>query len=301
MAEFTLRGIIPPVPTIFTEHNRFDAAGQARLLDHLIAAKVDGVLILGSGGEFCHMPAAMRLEVAEFCIRHVAGRVPVMIGIGAPGTLDTIAYGRHAQKAGADAALVINPYYAHLSERNLFLHYEQVAHAVDLPLMIYNFPNLSGQDVGPDMALALTRRCENIIGIKDTVEQIAHTRRLIQEVKSVRPEFLVFAGFDEQVLNALILGGDGGIPATVNFAPQLGCGLFAAFTRGDYAAAFEKHRAIAGLAPIYDIETPFFAVIKEAIRRTGLDISPAVLPPGRPLTAEATDKVVQVLHANGLV
>ncbi len=301
MAKFALRGIVPPVPTIFTEDFHFDPAGQARLLDHLIASKVDGVLILGSGGEFCHMPAAMRLEVAEFCIRHVAHRVPVMIGIGAPGTLDTIEFGRHARNAGADAALVINPYYAHLSERNLFLHYQQVAKAVDLPLMIYNFPNLTGQDVGPEIVLELTRHCPNIVGIKDTVEQIAHTRRLILEVKGVRPDFLVFSGFDEQTLNTLALGGDGGIPATANFAPQFACGLVAAFSRGDYAEAFKMHRAIAALSPIYDIETPFFAVIKESIRRIGVDISTAVLPPGRKLTPEAVDKVVQALRTAKLI
>lgn len=154
--------------------------------------------------------------------------------------------------------------------------------------------------MGPELALRLTRACDNIVGIKDTIDVVAHTRRLILEVKGHRPDFAVIAGYDEHLLNTLALGGDGGIPATANFAPQLACGLYRAFRDGDFPTAFAAHRAIAALAPIYEIETPFFAVIKEAIRRTGLDISGAVLPPARPLTPELAARVGEVLKAAGI-
>lgn len=296
-----LHGIIPPVPTILTPDFHFDRTGQARLLDRLIASGVNGVLMLGSGGEFCHLSAEMRCEVAEFAISHVAGRVPVLVGIGAPGTLETIDLGRHAQKAGATAVLVVNPYYVHLSERNLRLHYEQVAHALDLPVMIYNFPALTGQDMSAETVTALTRACENIVGMKDTVPEIAHTRQILLEVRQARPDFMVFPGFDEQILTGLALGVDGAIPAISNFAPQIVCGLYAAWQAGDFPKAVAMHRAIAALAPIYDIETPFFAVIKEAIRLTGLDISTAVMPPARPLSPEARAQVSQILKAAHLL
>lgn len=293
-------GVIPPVPTIFTSDFQFDREGQARLLDRLIAAGVNGLLVLGSCGEFPHLSSEMRREITEFAVSHVAGRVPVLIGVGAPGTLETIDIGRHAQKAGADGVLVVNPYYMQLSERNLRLHYEQVAHALDVPVLIYNIPALSGQDIAPETIIALARSCENIVGLKDTVAEVAHTRAVLLETAKVRPDFMVFTGADEQMLTALALGAAGAIPGTSNFAPQFACGLYRAFRAGDFATALAMHRAIAALSPIYEIETPFFPALKEAIRLTGLDISTAVMPPARPLTTEAAARVKHLLAECGL-
>lgn len=294
------KGIIPPVSTIVDDKGNFDSAGMARQLDKLIAAGVNGVLILGSCGEFCHMDHAMRLAVAEFSVQHVAGRVPVLIGIAAPGTRETIAYGQHAAAIGADAVLAVNPFYTTISNEALYQHYRKIAETLTLPVFLYNFPALTGQDIGPDIIMRLAREVPNIVGIKDTVDNISHIREIINRVRPIRPDFMIFAGYDEYILDTLLLGGNGGIPATANFAPQVTCGIYRAFQDQDLATLARLQRQLASLSSLYTVDTPFYAVIKEAIVLTGTDISTAVLPPAMPLDNNKKQRVADILKRSGI-
>lgn len=296
MTQTLFSGVIPPIPTIFDATGKFDPAGMGRLLDRLIERGVNGVLALGSAGEFCHMTQAMREEVAEFVVHHVNGRIPVILGVGAPGTQETIHYARHASKCGADAGMVINPYYAPLSQDNLYQHYRQIALSVELPLFLYNYPAMTGQDLEVDLVKKLAFDFKNFVGIKESVLSVSHTRQIIVDVKSPRPDFMVFCGYDEHLLNTLALGGDGAIPACANFAPEVVCGLYKAFRDKDYEKAFALHRTVAKLSPIYGIDTPFYGVIKEAIRQSGLDISTAVLAPTRALSDAGAQQVAEILR-----
>ncbi|PIO96451.1 dihydrodipicolinate synthase family protein [Pleomorphomonas carboxyditropha] len=301
MQSFKLKGVIPPVPTIVDQTGAFDPKGMAALLEREVAAGIHGLLILGSGGEFCHMNTAMRKEVAEFCVRQVAGRIPVLIGIGASATAEVIELGRHAQSCGADAVLVVNPYYATLSQRALIQHYKTVAAAVDLPILLYNFPALTGQELTVDLVQELALACPNIVGIKDTVDTMSHTRALVTEVKGARPDFLVFSGFDEYMLDTLLIGGDGGIPATANFAPEVTLGIYDAIEAGDFTKMRAHARRLARLMPIYGLDQPFFGLVKEAIRLTGSDLSMAVLAPSLPPSAENKHRLVTVLRGAGVL
>ncbi|VTM73527.1 Probable 2-keto-3-deoxy-galactonate aldolase YagE [Raoultella planticola] len=127
------KGVFPPVPTIVNEQGELDRPGMARMLDHVIANGADGVLILGSGGEFSHLSNCQRKEIAEFCLQHIKGRVPVLMGIACAGTAETIELGLHAQQHGADGVLVVNPYYAKLSDEARYTHYKRVADALSTP------------------------------------------------------------------------------------------------------------------------------------------------------------------------
>ncbi len=117
------------------------------------------------------------------------------------------------------------------------------------------------------------------VGIKDTVDCMSHLRRVILEVKGQRPDFLVFCGFDEYMLDTLMLGGDGVIPATSNFAPEIACGIYKAFGSGDFAVMKTQLRRLAVLSKIYSIDKPFTGLIKKALRLCGLEISSAVVAP----------------------
>lgn len=291
------KGIFPPVPTIVDKHGDLDKKGMANLLDHLINNEADGVLILGSGGEFCHMPPKLRFEVAEFAVKHIKQRIPVMIGISSPSTKETIEYGQHAAQIGADAVLVVNPYYALLNSEAIYHHYKTVAENINIPILLYNFPALTGQDIGIDVITRLAKDVPNIIGLKDTIDNISHTREVINQVHAFRPDFIIFSGFDEYMLDTLILGGHGGIPATFNFAPKITKGIYKAFKQKDYATAFTLQRQLAKLMPIYAIETPFFAVIKQAIKLTGIDISTEVLAPVKKLPNNKQDLLVELLKS----
>lgn len=293
------KGIFPPVPTIVDESGNFDRSGMARMIDHVISNGADGMLILGSGGEFCHLSTAQRKEIAAFCLHHVAGRVPVLIGIASPGTAETIELGRHAHQAGANGVLVVNPYYAKLSDEARFTHYQRVAEALETPVFLYNFPDLTGQDIGLDIITRLARDVPNIVGIKDTIDNISHTREIINRVHTFRPDFIIFSGYDEYLLDTLLLGGHGGIPATFNFAPQITRGIYDAFVNNDLNRARAFQQQLAKLSPLYALEQPFFGVIKTAIKLSGVDISTAVVPPALPLNNEKTEQVRNILaHIN---
>lgn len=138
-------GVFPPVPTIVNAQGELDKVGMATLLDHLIASKVNGVLLLGSGGEFCHMTNALRLETAEFCVRHINRRIPVLLGISSTSTQEVIEYGQHADRLEVDAVLVLNPYYARLTDEYIYHHFKTVANNIKSPVILYNFPALTGQ------------------------------------------------------------------------------------------------------------------------------------------------------------
>lgn len=295
------KGIFPPVPTIVDADGNLDKKGMANLLDHVINSDADGMLILGSGGEFCHMTPEMRREVAEFCVYYVNKRIPVMIGISSPSTKETIQYGQHAAKIGADAVLVVNPYYALLNSEAIYNHYKTVGENVNLPVLLYNFPALTGQDIGLDIITRLAKDVPNIVGLKDTIDNISHTREVINRVHAFRPDFIIFSGFDEYMLDTLILGGHGGIPATFNFAPQITKGIYNAFINKDYATAFELQRKLAQIMPIYAIESPFFGVIKQAIKLVGVDISTAVLAPVMPLNDDKKRALGKLLSAAKIV
>jgi 4-hydroxy-tetrahydrodipicolinate synthase len=274
---------------------------MGRLIDRLLDSDVNGFLFLGSAGEFAHLTTVQRKAIAEFCVARVAGRKPVIIGTAACGTIEAIELGQHAAAAGADAVIVVNPYYARLSEERIYLHYRRIAEAVSVPVLLYNFPGLTGEDLSIELVGRLARDCPNIVGIKDTVDCISHIRRLIVEVKGARPDFLVFCGFDEYVLQTLLLGGDGVIPASSNFAPELTCGIYAAFRRGDFAALVPMMRWLAVLSQIYSIDVPFTGVVKEALRMTGLDVSTAVAAPATRPDAETCRRLREILISSGVL
>lgn len=295
-----LKGIFPPVPTIVDNHGKLDRVGMGKLIDKVIKDGAHGMLILGSGGEFSHMSHEMRLEVAEFALQHVAGRVPVMLGIAAPGTDETLQYGLHAQKLGAAAVLVVNPYYAVLNSEYIYHHYRTIAENLAVPVLLYNFPALTGQDIGLDVIERLARDVPNIVGIKDTIDNISHTREIINRVHQFRPDFIIFSGYDEYMLDTLILGGRGGIPATFNIAPEVTGGIYQAFIDKDYEKAFKLQRTLAKLSALYAIESPFFGVVKEGIKAAGLDISTEVIAPVQKLSVDKTAQVKNILKSIGM-
>jgi 4-hydroxy-tetrahydrodipicolinate synthase len=295
------RGNIPPVPTIWTSDGQLDRKGMGNMLDFVITGGADVVFCCGSAGEFSQMSEAQRREVAEFAVAHVSGRVPVLIGVASCSTDQAIGYGLHAKRIGAAGVVAVNPYYAILLPDNILLHFRRLAAAVDLPIILYNFPALTAQDLSPAMIRSLALECPNIVGVKDTTDTARHIRDVISAVKPVRPDFGVYAGFDEYLLETLIMGGDGGFPSAMNFAPHVPVGLWNAFRAKDGAKLIEFQRLMCLCPPMFALESPFYAVIKEAARMAGVDVSTYVLPPAVPLTDAKREAVRQTLRQLGVL
>jgi 2-dehydro-3-deoxy-D-pentonate aldolase len=288
-------GIIPPVSIVFNDKGELDKKGMSTVIDFLIDSGVDGLFFLGSGGEFSQMSVEERMEVASFSTEYVNGRVPVLIGTGSSSTREVVLLSQHAEKVGADAVVIINPYYWPLTEENLLAHYSEVANSINLPILLYNFPTLSGQDLSPELVLQLVEKHENIVGIKETVENVSHIRDMILTVKGKHPNFAVFSGFDDHLFNTLSLGGDGAISASINFAPELAIGVYNAFKEKQFEKAVELHKRLAFLPTMYKLDSPFVGVIKEAMKLKGLDISTHVLPPARSLSSEKLQELKNIL------
>jgi len=289
------QGIIPPVSIIFNDQGELDRKGMGTVIDFLIESGVDGLFFLGSGGEFTQMSTEQRMEVAAFTTEYVNKRVPVLIGTGSTSTREVVRLSQHAEKAGADGVVIINPYYWVLTEENLYAHFSEAANSVNLPILLYNYPTLSGQDLSPEFVLSLVENHPNIIGIKETVENISHIRDMISTVKEKYPKFAVFSGFDDHLFPTLCLGGDGAISASVNFAPQLAIGIYKAFQEKRVDDAVALHKRLSFLPLMYKLDSPFVNVVKEAMKLMGLDISTNVLPPAHSLSKEKIQELKKLL------
>lgn len=293
-------GIIPPVPTILNEKGKLDRTGMKTLIDSLIKKGVHGLFFLGTAGEFSQFSAEEREEIAEFCIDSTDGRLPVWIGTGSNTTLEAIRLTQHAARSGATGVVVINPYYCKLSEETLFSHYSAVAEASDLPLMLYNFPALTGQDLSPAFVSRLAARYSQVIGIKETVDQLSHIRQMVMQVKEVNPAFAVFCGFDEYLLPTLAAGGAGAIAASANFAPQLLLGVYSSFQDNNCAEMLEYHRRVIEIPPLYSIDEPFISSIKEAVRLSGIPVPTFSLSPSSLWSEEKEERLKQLFSRAGI-
>ncbi|WP_341348063.1 dihydrodipicolinate synthase family protein [Paenibacillus sp. FSL H3-0469] len=294
-------GVFPPVPTILDSAGKFDRAGMKLLIDRLIEQGVHGMLFLGTAGEFTLFTAEQREEIAEACLEYTNSRIPAWIGTGSNTVAETLRLSRHAAEHGATGIVIMNPYYYKLSEEALFAHFAAVLEAVDVPLMLYNFPAMTGQDLSPAFVARLAAHYPNVLGIKDTVDQLSHIRQMIMQVKAVSPDFSVFCGFDEYLLPTLAAGGDGAIAASANFAPELMLGVYDSFQKGDLAGVLAFQKRLIEIPALYAIDDPFVASIKEAVRLSGLPVSTHSLASPGVWSAEHEDRLKQIFSRAGIV
>lgn len=294
-------GIIPPMVTLFDERGRIDEDANARHVEFLLRGGVHGVFALGSTGEVMHLTPEERRQVATLVVRRVNGRVPVLIGCASTSTDEAVGFARHAQETGADGVVVIPPYYWTPSDRAIETHVGAVATAVELPVVIYNFPAVVGRTIPPALVGQLVEAHPNVLGIKDTVDSISHIHEVLARVKPLRPEFSVLCGYEFHLLNTLQSGGDGAIPALANFAPHLPVQLYERFRHGQLAEAAELLRRRLNLAALYHLEAPFFVVVKEAMVMLGLVPHATVRRPAGPLTADARARLRELLASSGVL
>ena len=293
--------MMPAMVTPFDERGEVDLRATEAIVERFVEAGVDGISALGSTGEFPHLDTNERRRFAEDLVGIVAGRVPLAIGSGAPGTREAVALARHADKAGADAVLVVTPFYWKVGEEALFAHFAAVAEAVEIPSLIYNFPMLTGIDLSPELVVRIARECPNVTGLKDTVAEYSHSVRVLREVKPVRPDFAVLAGFEDQILPTILAGGDGSICGLANVAPELFVSLVEAARSSDLETAANLHRRVLSLMAMGSLSDTPLGAIKLAMNTLGVPISPAVRGPALPASGEAREGVEDALREVGLL
>jgi len=282
-------GIIPPLVTLFDRSGALDEEATRRHVDRMLAGGVHGLLVLGTTGEVMHLTPAERRRVAEIVIDQARGRVPVLVGCAGTGTDEVITYVREAQEIGAAGALVIVPYYWVLSDAAVEAHYAAVARAVDFPILIYNFPAVSGRNLPPALIARLAEAHPNIVGIKETLDSIGHIAQVLALVRPKRPDFSVLCGFEHHLLNTLIMGGDGSIPGMANVAPETSVAVYEAWRRGDLAQAADLVRQRLDFPSLYELGAPFFVE------------HPTVRLPAVPLSEDARARLHVLLGRLGML
>jgi 2-dehydro-3-deoxy-D-pentonate aldolase len=292
-------GLMPAMVTPFDERGELDLAATEAVIERFIEAGVSGISPLGSTGEASHLTSDERKRFAEEVVNIAAGRVPIVIGVGFSGTRETEELARHAQEAGADAVLVVSPFYWKVGEEALFRHFATVAEAVDIPVVIYNLPMLTGIDLSPSLVARIAAECPNAVGLKDTVTEYNHMVGVLQKVKPVRPDFSVLCGWEDLILPSLLAGADGSICAFANVAPELFVNLVEAAQSGDLTRAAELHRKVLTLVTLGTHSDPAMGAIKVAMNKLGVPISPAVRGPALPATDE--EAIEAVLADAGLL
>ncbi|WP_404322616.1 dihydrodipicolinate synthase family protein [Cytobacillus firmus] len=263
----SFHGIIPPVVTLFDEAGNLDLELNRRYLDKLISQNIHGILLMGSSGEFSSLSIEERKLYVREMIKHIHGRVKVMVGVGHTALKEVLELTSYAEEQGADGVLVVSPYYWKLSDDQLYRFYSTVASHTELPVFIYNIPQLTGQNLPVELIVKLAKDYPNISGIKETVGDFGHIRQVITEVKKVRPDFLVFSAFDEHMLPALMIGAAGSINGSAVFAPEVSVDLYESYQRGDLAEAQINHQQISKLMDVYTYCPTFFTTMKEAVHQ----------------------------------
>ena len=282
--------MICPMITPFHEDLSIDYVAAAAQVERLIALGVGGILFLGSIGEFFSLSLAERREFLRFAIRQTAGRVRVMVGTGDTVFAHTLELMKDARAWGADAAVLVSPYYIGGDQDCVYEYYAAVEKTGNLPIILYNFPDRTGVLIAPETVERLSR-LPGIVGIKDTVDNISHTRALFSAILPARPDFEIYSGYDEYALVNLMGGGSGVISGMNNLAPEVFRALLDAYESRDFDAAEQMQRRINALMPLYAMATPFIQAIKAAVSHLVEGMSPAMRPPCLPLSAEASQAI----------
>jgi 4-hydroxy-tetrahydrodipicolinate synthase len=226
------QGVITALVTPFSGAE-IDEPALAASIERQIAAGVHGVVPVGTTGETSTLSTEEHKRVVSLCVEVVAGRVPVIAGCGSNATVEAIDFVRHAEAAGADGALVVTPYYNRPSQEGLYRHYEAVAAASGLPLLVYNVPSRTGVDIS-NATLARLAALPTVAGVKDATGDIS--RASVQR-RTCGDDWILLSGDDPSALGYMAHGGHGCISVTANVAPGACARMFEAAMAGDFSAA----------------------------------------------------------------
>ncbi|ASP32166.1 4-hydroxy-tetrahydrodipicolinate synthase [Labrenzia sp. VG12] len=237
------KGSIPALITPFKD-GALDEKRFQEFVDWQIAEGSSGLVPVGTTGESPTLTHGEHKRVVELCVEASAGRVPVIAGAGSNNTIEAIDFAQHAEKAGADALLVVTPYYNKPNQAGLKAHFKAVNDAVGIPILIYNIPGRSIIDMTPETMAELFETCENIVGVKDATADMAKASR---QRHLCGPEFVQLSGEDISALAFNAHGGTGCISVTANVAPRLCAEFQAATLAGDFKKALDYQDRLAPL------------------------------------------------------
>ncbi len=269
-----LRGVYSAVATPLTVDQDLDESGLRRLVDRTIDGGVHGLVPCGSTGEFSTLTRSERERVVEVVIEQTAGRIPVVPQTGATSTREAVELSRHAERLGADAIMVVAPYYEPFTIAETKRYYADVAGSVSIPVMAYNLPAATGINLTPQILGELISEVPNVKYVKDTSGDFTAAAQLIHEYGDA---VSVFVGWDTLFLAALLEGAAGSVIGAANVVPRQLVSIYDSVQSSDLASASEQWQALFPLMATL-ISGGYTAAIKGALDIIGASAGPQRAP-----------------------
>ncbi|MCR1898747.1 4-hydroxy-tetrahydrodipicolinate synthase [Irregularibacter muris] len=292
-----IKGVIPPIITPVDENENVDVKGLKRVIDHVIDGGVHGIFILGSNGEFYALDFQNQKKAVETTVKHVNGKVPVYAGASAITTKECVKLAKMAEEAGADALSVLTPMFIQPNENELYNHFKAIAESTNLPIMLYNNPGKTNNNISVPLLEKLAR-IDNIIGIKNTSFDFVQTIEYIRVTQNI-PNFKVFSGSDYLIYGTLAYGGAGCVAGTANVAPRLVVDIYEKYMAGDLEGAMEAQYKLIPLRNTYNYGS-FPVVMKDCLNLMGLNVGHPVKPIDH-CSKERLQEIKKVLNDLGLI
>ncbi len=292
-----IEGVYPALITPFTADDEIDKEGLRRLVEYVIEGGVAGIVPCGTTGESATLSHEEHKRVIDVVVD--CSKVPVIAGTGSNNTKEAVEFTKHAADAGADACLLITPYYNKPNVKGLKEHFKIIGDSVDIPLILYNIPSRTGQNVNAETMVALASEITNIKGVKEASGDLKQIGAIIRSVTEQGLDFTVVAGDDFLTLPIMSLGGKGVISVAANIAPREMSEMVATMLKGDMEKAKEINIRLFSLFEAMFLETNPIPV-KCAAEMMGLPAGHVRLPLGA-LSKENEEKLRKVLEGLGMI
>ncbi len=287
----TIRGSIVPLVTPFTEDGKFDEQTFTKLIEWQIDNGSHGLSVTGTTGEPSALSLSEREQVMDVAARTIRGRLPFVPATGTNNYEETLHLTRIAERLGADAALIIVPYYNRPSQEGLYRYFRMLADQVELPLIIYNIPGRTAVNMAPTTMARLRRDCPSIVGAKESNKDFEHVSLVLHHCGR---DFLVYSGIELLCYPMLAIGGAGHVSATANILPREVADLYNFVTAGRWSEAIDLHYKLLPLNEVLFLETNP-GPLKWAMGQLGL-ITPHLRLPLCEPSSENQAKIDSVLH-----
>ena len=247
----------------------------AEVIEYQIANHTDSIIICGTTGEAATLSTEEHIEVIKFCIEQVKHRIPVIAGTGSNCTETAIMMSKEAASYGADALLIVTPYYNKATQKGLIAHYTAIANAVpETPLIMYNVPSRTGCNIQPATAAYLAKNVKNIVGIKEATGDLSQIAKMMSLADG---QLELYSGNDDQILPILSLGGLGVISVLSNVAPKYTHDMVMKYFDGDTKGAAEDQlKAIPLINALFSEVNPI--PVKTAMNLMGMNVGPLRMP-----------------------
>lgn len=253
------------IVTPFTQDDKVNFEELGKMIDFQIAGGTDAIIICGTTGESSTLTHEEHDACIKFAVEHTAGRVPVIAGTGSNSTAEAIRLSTHAQNNGADALLLVTPYYNKATQKGLIQHYTAIANSVDLPIILYNVPSRTGVNILPQTAVTLAKNVKNIVAVKEAngnISQVAELAALADGCIDI------YSGNDDQVVPLLSHGGVGVISVLSNVMPKLTHDMVMSYLNGDVKLSRQLQLSVMNLNKALFCEVNPIPV-KEALNMMG--------------------------------